>query len=127
MDINNKKTRLVIILELIIASFFIVGADWAGHNINLIFKSYFADMFLPFGFYFLLSIKGDHSKYFNSWWKKAVSVFALVATSETLQYFGFYALARVFDPVDYVMYAIGVMFAAFVDRKIFTKSFSFWN
>jgi len=54
-------------------------------------------------------------------------VFGLCALSETLQYFGVYALATVFDPVDYLMYGMGVLLAAFVDRQIFTRMLPFWE
>ena len=127
MDKSIKRKRLVIFIQLVIALFFILGADKASRSLYIQYQSYFADIFIPFGFYFLLSIKGDRSKYFNTWWKKSLAIFILCATSETLQYFGIYALARVFDPIDYVMYGFGVLLAAFVDRVIFTRTFSFWD
>jgi hypothetical protein len=128
MDSKHKKTRVVISIELIIAFFFLVGAHWLGNDFHLIFHSYFADIALPFGFYFLLFlINGSNNKCFNHWWKKAITIFALTSVSETLQYFGIYALATVFDPIDYVMYAAGVMLAAIVDRKILIRLFSFWD
>src|SRR4030042_2142028 len=126
VNIRNKRVGLIIILELVIASYFVIGADWAGHDFNLMFNSYFADIFLPFGFYFLLHLFGDKYNYFDKWWKKAILIFVLVSLSETLQYFGIYALATVFDPLDYLMYAIGVLLASFVDRKILVKRFSYW-
>lgn len=127
MDKQSKRVRLVILIELVIASIFIIGADWTSHAFYILYQSYYADVFLPFGFYFLLSMKGNESVFLNTWWKKALAVFALTATSETLQYFGIYALARVFDPLDYVMYGVGVLLAALVDRKLFSKIFSFWD
>ena len=127
MNKQNKRVRLVVLLELIIAAIFIIGAEWISRSIYILFQSYYADIFLPFGFYFLLSAKGDRNRYLNSWWKKSIAIFALCASSETLQYFGIFALARVFDPLDYVMYGIGVMMAVFVDRVIFSKTFSFWD
>lgn len=126
MKIKNKKVMLVVFIQLVIASFVVVGARWASLPVYLFFQSYFADIFFPFGFYFLLTMKGDESKYLNAWWKRALAILALTFTSETLQFFGIYALARVFDPIDYPMYVIGVLLAAYVDRKIFTRTFSFW-
>jgi hypothetical protein len=127
MKIKNKKVILVVFVQLVIAFFFVIGARWASRPVYIFYQSYFADIAIPLGFYFLLAIKGDESKYLNVWWKRVLAVFALTATSETLQYFGVFALARVFDPMDYLMYIIGVLLAAFVDRKIFTKAFSFWD
>ena len=115
---KNKKTIVVITL-LLIASLFIIGADWASETVHNLFHSYFADIAIPFGFYMLLVLVEDKYKPFQKWYTKASAVFILCALSETLQYFGFYALARVFDPLDYAMYALGVVFAALVDRIIF--------
>jgi hypothetical protein len=123
---NDKKMRLIIVIQLLIVAGFVIGTNWASQVVYITYQSYYADIFLPFSFYFLISIKGDNNRYFNTWWKKALAVFLLVATSETLQYFGIYALARVFDPIDYVMYGLGVLLAAFIDKIIFTRTFRFW-
>lgn len=122
---KNKKT-IVIITLLIIASFFIIGADWASKTVHILFHSYFADIAIPFGYYLLLVLVEDKYKPFQKWYTKASVVFILCALSETLQYFGVYALARVFDPLDYAMYALGVVLASFVDRIIFKRIFGFW-
>jgi len=123
----TKKKKLIIILEIIIAIFFIIGADWASPSFHRLFHSYFADIFIPFGFYFLFILNEKKYPSFKKWQTKALAVFALCALSETLQYFGIFALARVFDPVDYIMYGAGVLLAAAFDRLIFTRIFDFWD
>ncbi len=123
----NNKRLVVVITLLIIASLFIIGSDWASDNIHRFFHNYFADIVIPFGYYLLLVLLEDKHKLIRKWYIKAVAIFALCSLSETLQYFGFYALARVFDPFDYVMYALGVLLAAFTDRIIFKRLFSFWQ
>lgn len=122
---KNKKIIVVITL-LIIASIFLIGADWASETTHQLFHSYFADIAIPFGYYLLLTLLEDRYKLIQKWYIKAGAVFVLCALSETLQYFGVYALATVFDPLDYVMYALGVVLAVFVDKIIFKKMFSFW-
>ncbi len=122
---KNKKT-IVVITSLIIAAIFVVGADWANETLHILFHSYFADIAIPFCYYLLLVLVEDKYKPFQKWYTKASAVFILCALSETLQYFGIYALARVFDPLDYVMYALGVVLAAFVDRIVFKRIFDFW-
>lgn len=112
---------------LIIAGLFIIGADWAGEKIRRLFHSYFADIAIPFGFYLLLILLEDKYKPFRNWYVRAAVIFVLCSLSETLQYFGIYALATVFDPFDYVMYASGVLLAAFTDRIIFRRLFYFWQ
>lgn len=127
MNIRNKKVILVVFLQLVIASIFVIGARWASRPVYLLFQSYFADIIIPFSFYFLLTLRGNETKLFNTWWKRILAILALSFTSETLQYFEVYTLASIFDPIDYLMYVIGVLLAVFVDRKIFPRTFSFWN
>jgi len=123
---KNKKTIIVTTL-LIIASLFFIGAEWASETIHRLFHSYFADIAIPFGYYLLLILLEDKYKLFKKWHIKAGAVFTLCALSETLQYFDVYALARVFDPMDYVMYALGVLLAVFADRILFKRMFNFWH
>jgi hypothetical protein len=123
---KNKKTAVVITL-LIVSIFFIIGADWAGEAAHQLFHSYFADIAIPFGYYLLLVLLEDKHRSIKKWYIKAGVVLLLCALSETLQYFGIYALATVFDPLDYLMYALGVVLAAFIDRIIFKNIFRFWH
>lgn len=98
-----------------------IGADWAGESVHRFFHNYFADIVLPFGYYFLLILIEDNFSFLRPWHNKALAIFLLVSTSEILQYFGIYALASVFDSIDFVMYASGVLLAAFVDIKVISK------
>jgi len=75
----------------------------------------------------LLVLLEDKYKPIKKWYIKACAVLILCSLSETLQYFGVYALAKVFDPLDYLMYALGAVLAVFVDRIIFKRMLSFWN
>ncbi len=119
---NETKKKIVVIgIELFVALIFVIGADWAGESTHRFFHNYFADIALPFGFYFLLTLIEDKYSFLRSWYGKALTVFLLVLTSEILQFSGIYALARVFDPFDFVAYASGVLFAAFVDTQIISK------
>lgn len=123
---KNKKTVVVITL-LIIAVLFVVGAGWTNETIYRFFQCYFADIAIPFGYYLLLVLLEDKYKPIQKWYIKAAAIFILCSLSETLQYFGIYTLARVFDPLDYLMYALGVVLAIFADRFVFRRWFSFWR
>jgi len=127
MSAKNKRTIFVVVLQLAIAMLFIANPSWMSGSMRVIYQSYFADVIIPFSFYFLLTLVSDNFKQLKKWWVKALLVFGLCALSETLQYFGVFALARVFDPVDYLMYGVGVLLAAFVDRQIFTRMLPFWE
>lgn len=122
----KQKKLVVVITQLIIACLFVMGADWASDPIHRFFHSYFADIAIPFGFYLLLVLLEDRYKPLQQWYVKAAVVFLLCSISETLQFFGIYALATVFDPWDYAMYALGVVLAAIVDQIIFKRLFAFW-
>lgn len=127
MSKSNQRRIAVVSIELVVAALLVAGANLVDPALRLLYQCYFADMALPFGFYFLLSAQEGSVAALRPWWAKALAVFALCATSETLQYFGIYALARVFDPVDYLMYGAGVLLAAFVDTRIFAQIFGFWK
>jgi len=123
MKIDRKKITIVIGIELTLALIFFIGADWASENVQRFFHSYFADIALPFGFYFLLIPNENTFLFLRPWHNKALVIFLLVSISEILQYFGIYALATVFDPTDFVMYAGGVLLAALVDIKLISKHY----
>ena len=127
MSEKTKRTIFVVVLQLAMAMLFIANPSWMGGSMRVIYQSYFADVIIPFSFYFLLTLVSDNFKQLKKWWVKALLVFGLCAFSETLQYFGVYALATVFDPVDYLMYGVGVLLAAFVDRQIFARMLPFWE
>ncbi|MCJ7828016.1 hypothetical protein MUP65_02640 [Patescibacteria group bacterium] len=80
------------------AVFFVAGAEIRSPFLLLFYYSYFADLVIPFGFYFLLVLNEHRLIFLKPWWAKALLVFSLCATSEALQFFGIFALARVFDP-----------------------------
>ena len=127
MKKENKKKIVVISLQVVVVVLFILGTKISIQSLRIFYYSYFADLFIPFGFYFLLFPIQDKHSLFEKWQAKALSIFLLCASSEILQFFGIYALARVFDLLDFLMYGIGVLTAAFVDRKVFAKYLSFWD
>ncbi|MFC2085156.1 hypothetical protein ACFLS9_08870 [Bacteroidota bacterium] len=122
-----KKITVIVIIQLIIAAahFFRIGRFFDG-QLYILYYSYFSDLALPFGFYFLLCGNAQKVPFLRRWTNKAIIVFSAAATAEILQYFGIYALGITFDPVDILMYGIGVLFAAFVDTQIFPRIFKFW-
>lgn len=123
----NKKKIVVTSIQFVLVALMIIGANLTTGSLRIFYFSYFADLIIPFGFYFLLILSQRKHSVFEKWQVTSLSIFILCASSEMLQYFGIYALARVFDPLDFVMYGIGVLVAAFVDRNIFAKYLPFWD
>jgi hypothetical protein len=120
---TNRSTRVgvVVAVQLVIAVAMVIGADWAPENARRIFHSYFADLALPFGYYFLLTLVEDEVRFLQPWYGKALTVLSLVSASEVLQYFGIYALASVFDPFDFVACVSGVLLAVVFDVGVIAK------
>ncbi len=122
---REKQKVLVVGIQLMLVVVLVVGSRVTSGWVRIWYSSYFADVALPFGFYFLLMVVGQQWAVLKEWWKKALAVFGLCAISETLQYMGIFALARVFDPMDYVMYGVGVLLAVVVERKVLARWVSF--
>jgi hypothetical protein len=127
MSDESKRKILAVLVQLLIVLFLLIGSNVPDGKWQVLYDSYYADIALPFGLYFLLSISTGSWPVFTAWQTKAAAVFGLCSLSETLQYFGVYALAIVFDPLDFLMYAIGVLAAVFVDRRLFPRLFPFWQ
>lgn len=123
----QKKKYLVIGIELILALMHVIGVG--RHFSGLMFTlsaSYFSDLALPFGFYFLLKLSAQKTEFLRKWWVKAGIVFLMATFAEVGQCFGLYILGRTFDPIDIIMYAAGVLLAALVDW-LFSIVFKFWK
>jgi len=103
-----------------------VGSYFGGTAFRL-YYSYFSDIVVPFGMYFLLCLNEVSISFLRGWRVKATLVFALGASTEVAQAFGAPLLGRTFDPLDFTMFASGALFAAFVDRIVFTRLFGFWS
>lgn len=127
MKNSQKKKYLIIGIEILLGFMHVVGI---GRNSNesmfTLSASYFSDLALPFGFYFLLIVSEDKVAFLQKWWAKAGIVFLMATLAEVGQYFGLYILGRTFDPIDIIMYAAGVLIASLVDW-LFSIVFRFWK
>ena len=124
---NQKKKYFIVGIEIILGLMQLIGIGrHSGERIFTLSASYFSDLALPFGFYFLLTISEEKAGFLKKWWVKAGIVFLMATLAEVGQYFGLYILGRTFDPIDIAMYAVGVLLAAFLDW-LFSKVFKFWK
>jgi len=127
MKSNQKKKCLVIGIEVILGLMHIIGIGRnSSERMFNLSASYFSDLALPFGFYFLLSLSEERIAFLYKWWVKAGVVFLIAALVELGQYFDLYILGRTFDPIDIAVYAAGVLLAAIVDW-LFSIVFKFWK
>jgi hypothetical protein len=123
-----KKALTVIMINITIALLHVIniGAHLNG-KFFIYYKSFFSDLLLPFGFYFLLCMQERRVPVLRKWWIKAGLVFLAAALAESLQGMGIYALGITFDPLDFVMYASGVLAAALLDTQVLARILPFWR
>lgn len=91
------------------------------------YHSYFADLVMPFCFYFLLVANETKIPLLRIWFVKAAIIFIAMTTSEIFQYFGIYFFGVTFDPMDILAFAIGTSMAVLFDLMVFPKIFRFWR
>ncbi len=127
MKNNQKKKYLIIGIEVFLGLMHVVGIGRnSSERIFTLSASYFSDLTLPFGFYFLLALNEEKTEFLQKWYIKSGIVFLMAAFTEVGQYFGLYILGRTFDPIDIAVYAAGVLLAAIVDW-LFSIVFKFWK
>jgi hypothetical protein len=90
------------------------------------YYSFFSDLILPFGGYFLLCAAEIKLPILRHWKPKLVISFLVPALAETFQFFGLPVFGSTFDPLDYLMYAFGAILAAIIDVQVFPRIFKFW-
>ena len=122
------KVLVVVAIALGIAAIHVLRVGrFLGDDLRILYASYFSDVVVPLAAYFLLTPTEASFPPLRPWWVKAGLVFAAAAGAETLQGLGVEALGVTFDPLDYVAYALGVLVAALVDRKVLARWLSFWD
>jgi hypothetical protein len=114
-----KKRRIfVVVTGLTVACIhFITGPQYRGPFKDFVI-GYLIDILLPFALYFMATIK------FERWSHKIVAaccVFLVGVTIELLQYFNLPILGRTFDPLDFLMYGLGILLALIIDSLIISR------
>jgi hypothetical protein len=103
-----------------------VGSYLEGRLFSL-YYSYFSDIVVPFGFYFLLCLNEASIRMLRDWRVKAALVYAAASLTEVMQFFGVPLLGATFDPLDFAMFGVGVFLAVIVDRLVLPRVFPFWD
>lgn len=96
-------------------------------NLQSLYYSYFSDVVIPFGFYFLLCLNDTQFRALRDWRIKALLVFGAATITEILQFFGVPLLGRTFDSLDIVMFAAGVLLAVLADRFALSRVVPGWS
>lgn len=131
MSRNNnflKRRAVIVSIMLLIAGIHSMRAgSYLPQGLNKIYASYFSDIIIPFGAYFLLCAAEMQMPFLKHWQMKLLIAFLLPSIDETCQYFGIPVLGSTFDLLDYFMYGIGASLAAFVDTQVLARLFKFWT
>jgi len=119
---------IIVAIELAIAAvhLFRLGSYLDGQAFTL-YYSFASDVLVPFGVYFLLFLCESAAPAVRRWQIKAGIVFAGATATEVAQAFGAPILGQTFDPVDIVMFGVGVLLAVLVDIMVFRKLVPHWS
>ena len=125
---HKIRVYVAVLINLVIAAIhaFRMGTYLEG-SLYILYYSFFSDIVIPFGIYFLLAIYEVNVSFLRKWWVKGAIVFGFSTLSEILQAFGIYMLGVTFDPLDILMFGIGVGLAMFLDLLIFNKYLYNWK
>ena len=118
-----KKIVIVSVVIPVALLHFLTGSNYRGPYPGFV-NGYLLDILLPLAFYFLLCVGGF--SLLRSWIVKSILVFGVGAVVEIAQFFGVPIFGRTFDPLDFVMYGLGVILAAILDTAVFPRIFNFW-
>lgn len=129
-----KRQVIVVSIAVLIAAAHIlrIGSHLQG-GVSILYSSYFSDLVIPFGFYFLFRetlhdcATGLKMPFLGRWEANWAIAFLVPAIAETCQYFGIPVLGYTFDLLDYVMYALGAITAVVVDTQVLARNFDFWS
>ena len=120
----QKKTVIVLINLLVGALHFITGPNYSG-PFPIFVNGYLIDILLPFALYFLLSLVD--TAFLQSWIIRFALIFGLGSAIEISQALGIPIFGSTYDPLDFMMYALGALSAAFMDKVVFPRIFTFWK
>ena len=121
--IIRKKVVIVSIMLLIALIHFFTGSNYKGPYPGFV-NGYLLNILVPFGFYFLLCL--IKFPLLKSWIVRSILIFGVAFFTEIAQFFGVPIFGQTFDPVDFVMFGIGVMLATIFDIIVFPRIFNFW-
>jgi len=103
---NSRKAVIVAVALFVGALHFLIGPDYRGPAYVFI-HSYLIDILLPMAMYLIAGL--IEQPLIGSPAARAVGVFGVGVTVEILQYFEYDVFGSTFDPLDYLMYAAGIL------------------
>lgn len=111
----RRGAAAAVVLGVAAVHVFRVGGHLKGVQHRLYYR-YASDLLLPLGMYFVLCLGERSLRFLADWRVKAAGVLAAAFAAEVLQGLGVPMLGRTFDPLDFGMYATGVLAAVLLDE-----------
>ena len=113
------RKHLVVAIALFVGLLhFVTGPGYRGPGRAFV-NGYLIDLLLPFAVYLLLSLPDRPLRMSRT--VRACVVLAVGAGVEVLQYFGVPVFGRTFDPVDLLMYALGVTAGVVLEVAVLSR------
>jgi len=119
---NKKSIYLIVSISIFVGLLhFIIGPNYEGVFKHFI-RGYLIDILLPLNLYLLLQISlRKKISVTKSRMIAALFTFSFGTTVEILQLNGINFLGRTYDPLDILMYAIGIGLGIVIDLTIINK------
>jgi hypothetical protein len=114
----NRKVIVVLIALVVGLLHFVTGPGYRG-PLPVFVNGYMIDILLPFAMFLVLGV-ADQPIVRNRV-VRGVSVFAVGAVTETLQYVGVPIFGQTFDWFDYLMFAAGIGLAAVFEQVVLAR------
>ncbi len=115
---KNKRKIVIVCIALFVGGLhFIIGPKYNGPFKHFL-RGYLIDILLPFVLYLLCNAGKIASKFKFA---AAVGVFLIGVGVETLQYFHVPLFGRTFDPLDILMYGLGVIMGVLFDLSVLSR------
>lgn len=119
-SLNVPRKPVVIFLCIAVAALHLfTGPSYSGPARPFV-TGYLIDLMLPFSSVLLLGVDPGVDRLLRSPVIRAFLVFLLGASVELAQFLGVPLFGRTFDPLDLVMYAVGVVAAVAFEHLVFS-------
>ncbi len=118
-----KKLIITIIALTVGALHFLKGENYQG-PFPIFVNGYLIDILLPMTLYLLMSL--FQNKLIRSSLFRACAVFGFGCVVEASQYFGYPIFGSIFDPLDILAYASGVLLGILLDLVLLPRLITFW-
>ncbi len=119
---SKKSTYLIVAIALFVGLLhFVTGPDYHGPFKNFV-QGYLIDVLLPLNLYLLLqlSLRKKLSVYYSRI-IAAVAVFSFAVFVELMQLNNIHLFGSTYDPLDILMYAMGIGLGLLLDLTIINK------